>query len=235
MTDRLQLAVPSKGRIMEDTLAAFAAVGLTIRKVGHERGYRGEVAGVPGIDVAFMSASEIAEQIKSGRAHMGVTGEDLLVEIMADARTQADFVKALGFGHADVVVAVPEAWIDVTRMADLERMAPVFRREHGRAMRVATKYKNTTRRFFASKGVSSYRIVESLGATERAPAAATAELIVDITSTGETLKANGLKRLGDGTILRSEANLVAARPRAPWPATVSEMAALVRGRFRTGA
>lgn len=231
MTDRLVLAVPSKGRIMDDTLAAFAAAGLAIRKVGHERGYRGEIAGMAGVDVAFMSASEIAGQIKSGRAHMGVTGEDLLVEIMADARAQADFIKALGFGHADVVVAVPEAWIDVIRMADLERMAPTFRREHGRPLRVATKYRNTTRRFFAASGVASYRIVESLGATERAPAAAAAELIVDITSTGETLRANGLKRLRDGTILRSQANLVASRPLEPWPPAVAEAAQVIRDRF----
>ena len=121
------------------------------------------------------------------------------------------FLKPCGFGHADVVVAVPACWIDVRRMADLEEMAVSFRRIHGRRVRVATKYMNLTRRFFSQKGVTGYRIVESFGATEGAPAAGLAELIVDITTTGTTLHANGLKLLDDGVILKSEANLVASK------------------------
>ena len=116
-----------------------------------------------------------------------------------------------GFGRADVVVAVPACWLDVRRMADLEEMAASFRRLHGRRVRVATKYMNLTRRFFSRSGVTGYRIVESLGATEGAPAAGLAELIVDITTTGATLRANGLRVLDDGMILRSEANLVSSK------------------------
>ena len=125
------------------------------------------------------------------------------------------FLAPCGFGRADVVVAVPACWLDVRRMADLEEMALAFRRMHGRRVRVATKYMNLTRRFFSQKGVTGYRIVESLGATEGAPAAGLAELIVDITTTGATLQANGLKVLDDGVILKSQANLVASKA-APW-------------------
>lgn len=215
MTEKLILAVPSKGRLMEQTAELLAKAGLTLRKTGHERGYRGEVVELPGVDVAFISASEIAASLKSGRAHLGVTGEDLVREQMSDADTRVSFLKKLGFGGADVVVAVPNAWIDVTTMSDLDEIAGAFRRAHGRALRVATKYLNLTRRFFDAHGVADYRLVESLGATEGTPAAGTADLIVDITTTGETLKANGLRILTDGVILKSQANLVAANT-ASW-------------------
>jgi ATP phosphoribosyltransferase len=210
MTDKLILGIPSKGRLMEQTAEVFAAAGLTIRKTGNERGYRGEVVGFPDIEVAYISASEIAWYLKTGRAHVGVTGEDLVREQMSDADQRVSFVRKLGFGHADVVVAVPDCWIDVRTMADLAEIALPFRRAHGRWYRVATKYLNLTRRFFAANGLADYRIVESLGATEGTPASGAAELIVDITTTGSTLKANGLRILDDGVVLKSEANLVAS-------------------------
>lgn len=224
MSDTLILAVPSKGRLMEDTFAAFAKGGITIAKSGNERGYRGEISGIDGVEVVFVSASEIAKRLRNGEVHLGVTGEDLLREAMTDADAKVTLARKLGFGAADVVVAVPEFWIDVTTMADLEEAAVLFRRRHGMRMRVATKYTGLTRRFFAGErfgaaqspfAVTMYRIVESLGATEGAPAAGTAELIVDITSTGSTLKANGLRILDDGVILRSEANLVVSET-ASW-------------------
>jgi ATP phosphoribosyltransferase len=149
--------------------------------------------------------------MKAGSAHLGVTGEDLVREQMADADSRVEFVKPLGFGFADVVVAVPNFWIDVATMADLDAISASFQQEHGRRLRVATKYLNLTRRFFSAHGVTDYRIVESLGATEGTPAAGSADLIVDITTTGETLRANGLRILDDGIILKSQANLVAAR------------------------
>jgi ATP phosphoribosyltransferase len=211
MTEKLVLAVPSKGRLMEQTIDLFSKAGLTLRKTGNERGYRGEIAGIDAVEVSFISASEIAWYLKTGRAHMGVTGEDLVREQISDAAERVSFLKALGFGHADVVVAVPNYWIDVRTMADLDEIAAMFRREHGRWFRVATKYINTTRRFFAEKGVIDYRIIESLGATEGAPAAGTADLIVDITSTGATLSANGLRVLDDGVIVKSQANLIASK------------------------
>ena len=212
---KLILAIPSKGRLMEQVTDVFARSGLVVRKTGHARGYRGEIEGLPEIEVAFTSSSEIAAALKAGSIHLGITGEDLIRESMSDAETRVTFLKKLGFGFADVVVAVPACWIDVATVADLEAASMPFRRAHGRWPRVATKYMNLTRRFFASKGFNDYRIVESLGATEGTPAAGTAELIVDITTTGETLRANGLKVLSDGVILKSEANIVASNV-APW-------------------
>jgi ATP phosphoribosyltransferase len=136
-------------------------------------------------------------------------------ETIPDCEMRVSFLKRCGFGHADVVVAVPICWIDVTSMADLEEASQLYRRVHGRPIRVATKYMNLTRRFFAQRGVAGYRIVPSLGATEGAPAADLAEVIVDITTTGATLRANGLKVLSDGVILKSQANLIASKL-APW-------------------
>ena len=215
MTDRLVLALPSKGRLMEQCANMLARAGLVVAKSGSARGYQGDIAELPGVEVNFVSSAEIAQLLKSGKAHLGITGEDLLRETIADCDTRITFLCRCGFGQADVVVAVPAAWIDVRRMSDLEEMALGFRRVHGRRMRVATKYMNLTRRFFAQKGVTGYRIVESLGATEGAPAALLAELIVDITTTGATLRANGLKVLVDGVILKSQASLVSSNA-APW-------------------
>lgn len=220
MTDSLIFAVPSKGRLMEQTADALAKAGLTLRKTGSDRGYRGEIEGMEGVEVAFVSASEIAHYLKSGQAHLGITGEDLIREYIIDADERVEMLLPLGFGRADVVVAVPACWLDIRSMAHLQAMAPAFRRTHDRRLRVATKYTNLTRKFFQSKGVSDYRIVESLGATEGTPASGAADLIVDITTTGATLKANGLKVLDDGVILRSEANLVASR-RVRWSQATS--------------
>jgi ATP phosphoribosyltransferase len=208
--NKLVLAIPSKGRLMEQTTEVFQKAGLTVRKVGHARGYRGEIEGLPEIEVAYVSSSEIAAALKSGSVHLGITGEDLIRESMSDVDTRVLFLKKLGFGFANVVVAVPNWWLDVTTVNDLAAIAMPFRRAHGRWPRAATKYMNLTRRFFTSNGFGDYRIVESLGATEGTPAAGTAEFIVDITTTGETLRANGLRILDDGIILKSEANLVAS-------------------------
>jgi ATP phosphoribosyltransferase len=219
----LVLAVPSKGRLQENAAAFFARAGLEFIQGRGARDYRGAIAGLPGVEVAFLSASEIVGQLASGAAHLGVTGEDLVREQVADADERLALLAPLGFGRANVVVAAPQAWIDVRTMADLEDVAESFHARRGERMRVATKYVNLTRRFFAEKGVSDYRIVESLGATEGAPAAGAAELIVDITTTGATLAANALKTLDDGVILRSQANL-AASLRAPWDGTQRERA-----------
>ncbi len=216
--EKLILAIPSKGRLMDKTIELFAKHGMTIKKTGHERGYRGIVREYDDIDIAFLSASEIAQDLRSGRIHLGVTGEDLVRETIAAHRKRVTFIKPLGFGHADVVVAVPDCWLDVDTVSDLEEVAPQFQKNHGRRLRVATKYVNLTGRFFARNGFFGYRIVGSLGATEGAPASGSAELIVDITSTGTTLVANNLKVLKDGIILKSEANLVASRS-ADWSAS----------------
>jgi ATP phosphoribosyltransferase len=203
----LVLGIPSKGRLMEATESLFGKAGFAFARSGSERLYRGRLGGIEGIDIAFLSASEIAGSLKDGKIDLGVTGEDLLRETLRVDDERVDVLQRLRFGPADVVVAVPEAWFDVARMSDLDEVSEGFYQRHGRRLRVATKYLNLTRRFFAGKGVTGYRIVESLGATEGAPAAGTAEAIVDITTTGSTLAANHLKILDDGVILKSEAVL----------------------------
>lgn len=203
----LVLGIPSKGRLMEATEALLGKAGFTLTRNGSDRLYRGRLGGIEGIDVAFLSASEIATSLKEGKIDLGVTGEDLLRETMRPEDDRVDVLERLRFGFANVVVAVPEAWLDVARMSDLDEVSESFYKRHGRRLRVATKYLNLTRRFFANKGVTGYRIVESLGATEGAPAAGTAEAIVDITTTGSTLAANHLKILDDGVILESQAVL----------------------------
>jgi ATP phosphoribosyltransferase len=226
----LILAVPAKGRLQEKAEAFFARAGLQLIKPRGARDYRGAVTGLDGVEVAYLSASEITGQLAQGAVHLGVTGEDLVREQMPDADERVVLIEALGFGHANVVVAVPQAWIDVRTMADIDDVATAFRHTHGRKMRVATKYINLTRDFFARHGVIDYRIVESAGATEGAPAAGMAELIVDITTTGATLAANALKIVDDGTILRSQANLVAAR-RAEWDNAQRELARVILDRI----
>jgi ATP phosphoribosyltransferase len=210
MVEPLLIAVPSKGRLQENAFSFFARAGLPLTQSRGARDYRGTIVGLSGVEILFLSASEIARELASGGAHFGITGEDLIRESIPDADVKLDMLTPLGFGHANVVVAVPQAWIDVRTMADLEDVASAFRQRHGRKMRVATKYINLTRRYFDDHGVTDYRIVESLGATEGAPASGAAELIVDITTTGATLSANALKVLDDGTMLKSEANLVAS-------------------------
>jgi ATP phosphoribosyltransferase len=205
------IAVPAKGRLQANMEAFFARAGLELVKPRGVRDYRGTIAGLPGIEVAYLSAAEVVDLLAQGAVHLGVTGEDLVREKIPDVDERVVLVDALGFGQANVAVAVPQAWIDVHSMADLDDVATAFRLKHERKMRVATKYGNLTRSFFSTHGITDYRIVESAGATEGAPAAGTAELIVDITTTGATLAANALKVIEDGVILRSQANLVAAR------------------------
>jgi len=224
------LAVPSKGRLQENANAFFARAGLDVVRGRGVRDYRGALAGMEGVEIAFLSASEIVSQLAAGTAHMGVTGEDLVRETLPDADAKVELLTPLGFGNANVIVAVPQAWIDVRTMTDLEDVAAAYRARRGERMRVATKYVNLTRRFFAEQGVTDYRIVESLGATEGAPAAGQAELIVDITTTGATLAANALKVLDDGVILRSEANLVASLT-ADWSGRTRDIARAILGRI----
>jgi ATP phosphoribosyltransferase len=220
------VAVPSKGRLQENAEAFFTNAGLTLAKPRGAREYRGTMMGVDNVEIAYLSASEIASQLASGAVHLGVTGEDLVRETIPAADKRVLLIEKLGFGFANVVVAVPQAWIDVRTMADLDDVTTGFREQHDRRMRVATKYLNLTRTFFASHGVIDYRIVESAGATEGAPAVGTAELIVDITTTGATLAANGLKVLDDGVILKSQANLVASRE-ADWSTDAREAARVI--------
>jgi ATP phosphoribosyltransferase len=229
MSAALVLAVPAKGRLQENAEAFFARSGLALIKPRGARDYRGAIAGLEGVEVAYLSAGEITTQLAAGAVHLGVTGEDLVREQIPDTDKRVVLIEGLGFGFANVVVAVPQAWIDVRTMADVDDVATAFRHHHGRKLRVATKYINLTRDFFSAQGVIDYRIVESSGATEGAPAAGSAEMIVDITTTGSTLAANGLKIVEDGVILRSQANLVAARG-ASWDASTRETARVILDR-----
>ena len=209
--------------MQEAAHAFFARAGLELVQGRGARDYRGAIAGLPGVEVAYVSSAEIVGQLAAGAAHFGVAGEDLVREKVADVEARLELLSPLGFGHANVVVAAPKAWIDVRTMADLDDVASAYRAKRGERMRVATKYVNLTRRFFAEHGIADYRIVESLGATEGAPASGAAELIVDITTTGATLEANALKTLDDGTILRSQATLIASLT-APWGANARQAA-----------
>jgi ATP phosphoribosyltransferase len=201
----LVIGIPSKGRLMEATEQFFSRAGLKIDRSGADRGYRGRFLDVDDVEVAFLSASEIARHLRDGTIDAGVTGEDLLRETFAPDDESIEIAARLDFGLADVVVAVPCYWLDCDAMSDLDDIAQQFYARHKRRLRVATKYRNMTRRFFAAHGVTGYRIVESLGATEGAPASGTADVIVDITTTGDTLRANQLKMLRDGTLLNSTA------------------------------
>lgn len=230
MSAPLVLAVPAKGRLQENAEAFFARAGLTLIKPRGAREYRGAIAGLDDVEIAYLSASEITSQLASGSIHLGVTGEDLIREMIPDSDRRVVLIEGLGFGFANVVVAVPQAWIDVRMMADIDDVATAFRQHHDRKMRVATKYINLTRDFFSAHGIIDYRIVESSGATEGAPAAGSAEMIVDITTTGTTLAANGLKVVEDGTILRSQANLVAARG-ATWGKAERDLARVILDRL----
>lgn len=213
----ITLALPSKGRLKDEALAVLARAGLPVATPQDERRYRTHVEGRDDIEVAFLSASEISRELGQGSVDLGVTGEDLIRETIPDWQARVDIGARLGFGHADVVVAVPQAWLDVDTMADLDDVAAEFRQRHGRRLRIATKYWRLTQQFFSAQhGIQVYRIVESLGATEGAPAAGSADVVVDITSTGSTLRANHLKILEDGVILRSQACLgVALKAREP--------------------
>jgi len=219
----LIFALPSKGRLQEQAASWLADAGYRLTRRDGERGYAARLDGAPGVDLRLLSAREIALGLDSGELHLGVTGEDLLREVSADPDGRMALLRGLGYGRADLVVATPRAWLDVDDMADLGEVAARLRHDRGAQLRVATKYVRQTRRFFANHGIVDYRIVESHGATEGAPAAGQADLIVDITSSGATLAANHLKILTDGLILRSEAQLTASL-RASWGET--ERAAL---------
>ncbi len=213
--DRISLGLPSKGRLKEQCEGWLSDCGLGLEIAGGSRGYQAQLTGLEGVDAPLLSSSDIAAGLDAGDLHLGVVGEDLLRERGGELEDRVLLLRPLGFGRADLVVAAPQSWIDVQTMADVDQVAIAYLARTGRRLRVATKYGVLTRAFFARHGVSDYRIVDSSGATEGAPAAGAAELIVDISTTGATLAANGLRPLADGLILKSQAQL-AASLKAPW-------------------
>jgi ATP phosphoribosyltransferase len=214
----ITLALPSKGRLKENAIECLSAIGLNVLPPADPRSYRAKIEGRDDIEIAYLSASEIAREVAAGNVEAGVTGEDLVRENIPDSYNSMKLLAKLGFGGADVIVAVPDSWFDVHSMADLGEVAAGFKALHGRRLRIATKYWQLTQQFFSNQhGIQLYRIIESLGATEGAPAAGQADIIVDITSTGSTLRANALRVLDDGVILASEACLFAGTASAENP------------------
>ena len=211
----LKIGVPSKGRLMEKTFDWFGARGIAMRQTGNDREYSGAVDGIDGVELVLLSAGEIPRELSAGRIHLGVTGSDLVRDKLADWPAQVAELAPLGFGHADLVLAVPVAWIDVDTLDDLDAAAAAFRASHGHRLRIATKYHRLVRDFLTKNGVADYQLVDSQGATEGTVKNLTAEAIADITSTGETLRANHLKVLSDGLIHQSQAVLFLARA-ADW-------------------
>ncbi len=216
----LKLGVPSKGRLMEKTFDWFGARGIKLARTGSEREYAGAVEGIEGVALVLLSAGEIPRELAAGRIHLGVTGTDLVHEKLALWDQSVESLAELGFGHADLILAVPQAWTDVDTLHDLDAAAAAFRDVHGYRMRIATKYHRLVREFLREAGVADYALVDSQGATEGSVANETAEAIADITSTGETLRANHLKILSDGLMLRSQATL--------WHSRIAEMDAIER-------
>ncbi|MEP0960491.1 MAG: ATP phosphoribosyltransferase [Roseobacter sp.] len=226
----IKLGVPSKGRLMEKTFEWFGKRGIALSRSGSEREYAGAVKGVDGVSLILLSAGEMPRELAAGRIHFGVTGTDLLMEKLPLWEQQVEPVQELGYGFADLILAVPKVWTDVETLDDLDAVAAAFRQTHGMRFRIATKYHRLVRDYLRQGGVADYALVDSQGATEGTVANETAEAIADITSSGETLRANHLKILGDPPILRSQATLWRSRT-AKVPAqsrdTVSKIIELV--------
>lgn len=207
----IKLGVPSKGRLMEKTFDWFGARGISLARTGSDREYAGKVEGVEGVELVLLSAGEIPRELKAGRIHLGVTGTDLIQEKLGLWDQQVETIAELGFGRADLIIAVPQCWVDVDQLDDLDAAAAAFRKEHGFRMRIATKFHRLVREFLREHGVADYQLVDSQGATEGTVKNMTAEAVADITSTGDTLRANHLKILSDGLILKSQATLFRSR------------------------
>tara|TARA_B100000780_G_scaffold263921_1_gene218177 strand:- start:1560 stop:2228 length:669 start_codon:yes stop_codon:yes gene_type:complete len=203
--NKIKIGLPSKGRLRDDSINFFQSKNLKVVNSFGDRNYFFNIEKNNEVEGIFLHAREIIERINDGTLDMGISGLDLLKEFPEVYSENIKTLQKLDFGFADLVVAVPKDWLDVQNMADLEEVSFDFREKYARRMRVATKYPNLTESFFLSKGVSQFRVVPSLGATESYPFTGSAELITDITSTGSTLKANNLRIINDGSILKSSA------------------------------
>lgn len=226
MSAALKIGVPSKGRLMEQTFDWFGARGLAMRQSGDAREYAGAVEGIDGVELVLLSAGEIPRELAAGRIHLGVTGSDLLREKLVAWQMQAQELARMGFGHADLIIAVPNVWIDVASIDDLDAAAAAFRAAHGFRLRIATKYHRLVREYLTAQGVADYQLVDSQGATEGTVKNLTAEAIADITTTGDTLRANHLRVLEGAVIHKSQATLYASL-RADWAGLENVRAALL--------
>ena len=213
---KLVVALPSKGRLQEQCINFLSGCGFDVRRVGNGREYVARMVGVEDVDVIFLRPEEIPSRVEQGDAHAGMTGEDLYREYGEGPPVSSLLMPKLGFGGARLVVAVPQSWVDVASISDLDEAAMQFHQRHGRSLRVATKFTRLTRAFFSDSGITEYSLVESSGATEGAPASGVADFIVDLTSTGTTLAENHLKEIAGGTVLQTEVCLIASLRNAPW-------------------
>ncbi|MEP3295097.1 MAG: ATP phosphoribosyltransferase, partial [Pseudoruegeria sp.] len=214
----IKLGIPSKGRLMDKTFDWFGSRGVGLRRSGGDREYAGAVDGVDGVELILLSAGEIPRELAAGRIHLGVTGTDLVREKLASWENRVAEIEPMGFGHADLIIAVPKLWVDVDTLDDLDAAAAAFRKTHGFRLRIATKYHRLIREFLKEQGVADYQLIDSQGATEGTIKNETAEAVADITSTGETLRANHLKVLSDGLVHKSQATLLKSR-KADWNET----------------
>ncbi len=207
MKDLITIGLPSKGRLKDKAISFFNDRGLKILQSEKERNYFGSIENKPNIKIIFLHAKEIIQRLGDGTLDIGISGLDLLKESEKNLQGKINVQKKLDFGYANLVIAVPDDWIDVQTIADLEEVSFDFKSKRNFRLRVATKYPNLTNDFLISKGVTQYKIVSSLGATETYPFIGSSEIISDITSTGKTLVDNNLRILKDGLILSSTACL----------------------------
>ncbi len=214
MKNLITIGLPSKGRLKEGSVNFLDRNNLKLTINGGDRNYFAEVKNFPNIKVIYLHAKEIIQRIGDGTLDMGISGLDLLNESALNLKQKIEVKKKLDFGSASVVIAVPDDWIDVQTVADLEEVSFDFRDKKNTRLRVATKYPNLTNNFLVSKGVTQYKLVPSLGATETYPFIGSAEIITDITSTGKTLRDNNLRILKDGLILRSQACIFYSKKKA---------------------
>ena len=205
MVDNINIGIPSKGRLKKDILKIFKKKKLNLVSERGERDLIGSIRNRKNIKILYLHAREIIERLGDNSLDIGFSGFDLFKESKINIQKKINVIKKYEFGKANLVVAIPDPWIDVQTIADLEEIAFEFKDKKKRRLRVATKYPNLTREFLFSKGVTQFRLVDSLGATEAYPFTGSADIITDISSTGETLKANNLRILKDGQILKSEA------------------------------
>ena len=209
MSDFIKIGLPSKGRLKEETFKLFKKNKLYIREIN--RKYLSSIKNFYPNEVILSHAREIIERLADNSLDIGVSGYDLFKESLPGLQKNVFIVKKLSFGLADLVVAIPNSWIDVQTMADLEEISFEFRGKKTGKLRVATKYPNLTNEFLLAKGLTQYKIVKSLGSTEIYPFTNQSEIITDIMSTGSTLKANNLRVLKDGNILSSSACLMVSK------------------------
>ena len=214
MKNLITIGLPSKGRLKEGSIEFLARNNLKLTSNGGERNYFAEVKNFPNIKIIYLHAKEIIQRIGDGTLDIGISGLDLLNESTTSLKQKIEVKKKLDFGTANVVVAIPNDWIDVQTVADLEEVSFDFRDKKNTRLRVATKYPNLTNNFLVSKGVTQYKLVASLGATETYPFIGSSEIITDITSTGKTLRDNNLRILKDGLILKSQACVLYSKKKA---------------------